>query len=218
MVVLLSGGLDSTVLLAHVVDKYAKLEAHAALSINYGQLHKKELECAVWQAEHFGVPWKLIDIQSAYAGIENPLFGDGTIPEGSYAEQLKQGAIRTYVPNRNMIMLSIAAAHAIAGNHTGVAYAAHMDDAAGNAYPDCTPEFLGAMKWAMNEVCLGVYAPFIDNRLTKKDIVKMGIKLKVDFSHTWSCYKGGNKPCGVCGTCIDRKAALEANGLTDDTY
>jgi 7-cyano-7-deazaguanine synthase len=110
-------------------------------------------------------------------------------------------------------MLSIAAAHAIAGDHSAVAYAAHKDDAAGNAYPDCSMLFGQRMDEALRVMGVSLYAPFLD--MTKAQIVKKGNDLEVVFNRTWSCYKGNEKPCGTCGTCIDRKDAFELAGVRD---
>jgi len=218
-IVLLSGGLDSTVLLARMKD--ARIDIGLALSLNYGQLHAREIECAKYQAKKYQVPWKEIDVREVFRGIETPLLGAGEIPETSYAEQLEeiegQDKIKTYVPNRNMILLSIAAAHAIASGADTVAYAAHMDDAEGGAYPDCTPDFVDSMNKALKTQGVQLYAPFIQDGWKKVDIVRAGLAVNVDFSQTWSCYKGEDRPCGVCGTCRDRKSAFEKNEVDDPT-
>jgi 7-cyano-7-deazaguanine synthase len=217
IVTLLSGGLDSTVLLSDLV-------AHdwdvSAMMIDYGQLHKKELECAKWQCDHYNIGYYLVDARSIFQGMNSPLLGQGydKIPDKSYAEQLaeKPGTVSTYVPFRNGLLLSIAAARAFAIGATAVAYAAHMDDAAGSAYPDCTLAFVEAMNRAIMEGSGGtvqLHAPFIRGHLTKKDIVRLGYANQVAFDHTWSCYKGGDEPCGTCGTCRDRIAAFKDNGL-----
>jgi len=214
-VVLLSGGLDSSVLLSEVMKTEKDV---MALSIDYGQLHKKELECAEWQAGFHQIPWFIRDIKEVFAGIKTPLLGDGVIPEKSYAEQLaeKPGTVTTYVPFRNGILLSVATAAAMAWGASVVFYAAHMDDAAGSAYPDCSPEFVQYMNHAIitgtgHQVAL--QAPFVTSRMNKADIVKMGLKNGVNFQHTWSCYKGEEKPCGKCGTCIDRANAFRLNSV-----
>ena len=141
------------------------------------------------------------------------------IPHESYAGQIKKQhgePVSTYVSFRNGVFLSVAASIALAQNCSVVYYGAHADDAAGSAYPDCSSDFNNKM----NE---GIYigsgrkvqlaAPFVN--LSKKDIVATGLQLKVPYELTWSCYCGGEKPCGSCGTCIDRKAAFAANGVLD---
>lgn len=212
--ILLSGGIDSTVLLADT----QRLNEAVTLTLDYGQLHKKEIVCARWQAEHYKVQWIYKDIKEIFYGFRHPLLGTGgEIPQESYADQLKShpNFVNTYVPFRNGIMLSIAAAIALREECGCVAYAAHMDDAAGSAYPDCSPEFVETMKGAIetgtsNKVTLS--APWVEERLVKKDIVAKGLQLAVHFEQTWSCYFGGIYPCGKCGTCIDRKNAFLANG------
>lgn len=216
-VVLLSGGLDSSVML----HKYAYDQEYEimAMTMDYGQLHRKEIECALAQAELMGVGWKYMNISDLYAGIKSPMLGYGDIPNESYAEQLEamggKGTVATYVPNRNMLMLSIAAAWAIDGGASIIAYAAHMDDAAGSAYPDCTPEFLDKMGAALLTQGITLEAPYLKAKANKADIVKMGLLLGTDFSKTWSCYKGEEFACGICGTCRDRIAAFKANGAID---
>ena len=135
------------------------------------------------------------------------------------AEQLKelQGeAVTTYVPFRNGLFLATAASIALEYGCDVIYYGPHADDAAGNAYPDCSHEFNEAMNQA---VYLGsgqkvrLIAPFVDR--TKKDIVAEGLRLGVPYELTWSCYDGGEKPCHECGTCRDREAAFAANGVVD---
>jgi 7-cyano-7-deazaguanine synthase len=212
MVLLLSGGIDSSALLA-IKKKSVKL----CLSLNYGQLHRKELECAAWQAEHFGLPHRVLAVGNIFEDIKTPLLGTGVIPDKSYAEQLdeKEGTVTTYVPNRNMILLAIAAAHAIEFGCTTVAYAAHMDDADRGAYPDCTPEFKDKMDEVLRTQGITLYAPFLDMRMVKADVIRTGLRAGARFDHTWSCYKGGDKPCGTCGTCRDRAAAFESLHMGD---
>ena len=124
--------------------------------------------------------------------------------------------VSTYVPFRNGLFLSSAASIAISLDCGVICYGAHSDDAAGNAYPDCSKEFNDAINSAIyigsgNQ--LKVEAPFVSK--TKADVVAEGIRLRVPFDMTWSCYEGGEKPCGKCGTCRDRAAAFAANGIAD---
>lgn len=218
--VLLSGGLDSTTCLAMVIDKYGK-ENVIALSLYYGQKHSKELECAKKISKHYGVKHIKFDVSKIFESSNCSLLASSTnqIPEKSYDEQLKETngqPVTTYVPFRNGLFLSIAASIAISNECEYIFYAAHRDDAAGNAYPDCSEQFNNAMTEAIK---LGsgdkitVCDPFIDK--TKADIVKLGTELKVPYELTWSCYNGGEKPCGKCGTCIDRAKAFEINGIKD---
>lgn len=144
---------------------------------------------------------------------------DQAIPEESYAEQLQHSdgkPVSTYVPFRNGLFLSSAASIALSKGCDVIYYGAHSDDAAGNAYPDCSEVFKNAMNQAIYEGSghqLKVEAPFVN--LTKADVVKKGLELNVPYELTWSCYEGGEKPCGKCGTCIDRAKAFAANGVAD---
>ena len=142
-----------------------------------------------------------------------------SVPHASYAEQLKESKgepVSTYVPFRNGLFLAAAASIALEYECNEIYYGPHADDAAGNAYPDCSVEFNESMNLA---VYLGsgrkvrLVAPFVDK--TKKDIVAEGLRLGVPYELTWSCYDGGEKPCHKCGTCIDREVAFTANGVVD---
>lgn len=218
--VLFSGGVDSTTCLALAVEKYGK-ENVLALSVSYGQKHNKELQAANQIAEHYGVKHIQLDLAKIFEGSNCSLLtsSDDEIPKESYADQLKStdGApVSTYVPFRNGLFLSTAASIALSHDCGEIYYGAHSDDAAGNAYPDCSQEFNDAMNTAIylgsgNQ--LKIIAPFVG--LKKADVVKEGLRLNVPYELTWSCYEGSDKPCGVCGTCRDRIAAFEANGVTD---
>ena len=218
--VLFSGGVDSSTCLGMAVEKYGA-ENVIALSIYYGQKHDKEMQAAKKTAEYYGVELRTLDLALIFADSDCSLLAknDTAIPEESYADQLaKTGGkpVSTYVPFRNGLFLSSAASIAISNNCGVIYYGAHSDDAAGNAYPDCSEEFNNAMNEAIylgSGKQLRIEAPFVS--VTKADVVRMGLELKVPYELTWSCYEGGKKPCGVCGTCRDRIAAFEANGVTD---
>ncbi len=218
--VLFSGGVDSTTCLAMAVDKYGR-ENVIALSISYGQKHKKEIQAAEKIADYYGVELKQLDLARIFEGSECSLLSssDEDIPKESYAEQLEKTngkPVSTYVPFRNGLFLSCAASVAISNGCTEIYYGIHMDDAAGNAYPDCSNEFNNAMN---NAIYIGsgrqlkVTAPFVNMR--KSDIVAKGLNLHVPYRMTWSCYEGREKPCGICGTCRDRIAAFKANGIAE---
>ena len=218
--VLFSGGVDSTTCLAMAVDKYGR-ENVIALSISYGQKHTKEIQSAEKIANYYGVELKKLDLAKIFEGSDCSLLSssDEDIPKESYAEQLEKTngkPVSTYVPFRNGLFLSCAASVAISNGCTEIYYGIHMDDAAGNAYPDCSNEFNNAMN---NAIYIGsgrqlkVTAPFVNMR--KSDIVAKGLNLNVPYRMTWSCYEGGEKPCGICGTCRDRIAAFKANGITE---
>ena len=218
--VLFSGGVDSTTCLGIAVDKYGAEEV-LALSIYYGQKHSKEIEAAEKIAAHYGVKLRTLDLALIFADSDCSLLkgSSAEIPKESYAEQLSEtdGApVSTYVPFRNGLFLSSAASIALSNGCEVIYYGAHSDDAAGNAYPDCSSDFNDAINRAIfigggNQ--LRVEAPFIG--LTKAQVVAKGLSLNVPYELTWSCYEGGDVPCGECGTCRDRAAAFRANGIED---
>lgn len=221
VLVLASGGLDSTCLLHKAVKEYGADNVFA-LNMYYGQKHSKEAYCFMWQLERLGIKnYRSLDLSKIFEGYKGCtlLQGGGDIPHESYAEQLakKPGTVSTYVPFRNGLFLSVAASIAIQHECNCIWYGAHADDAAGNAYPDCTVGFINAMDEAISLGSGGtVYLSGPWANLNKAGVVAEGIKAGMtqeDFEHTWSCYEGGDKPCGKCGTCIDRKIALEENGL-----
>ena len=207
-----SGGMDSTVLLYQLLQAGDEVKA---LSINYGQRHSRELEAARALCAELGVEHRVADL----SGLSDLLAGsaltssDIEVPEGHYAEDNMKA---TVVPNRNMILLSVAAGWAISSKYDRIAYAAHSGDHA--IYPDCRNEFAEALDGAIrladwHEVSL--YRPFVD--MTKADIVSLGAKLGVPFEKTWSCYKGQDLHCGRCGTCVERREAFYLAGVEDPT-
>ncbi len=219
--VLTSGGVDSTTALALAIEKYGS-DHVIALSISYGQKHTKELEAAKAVAAHYGVEQRFLDLALIFKDSNCSLLEGSTeeIPEASYAEQIAEThgetPVSTYVPFRNGLFLSAAASIALSNDCEVIYYGAHADDAAGFAYPDCSPVFNKAMNDAIYEGSghqLRIEAPFVNQ--TKADIVATGLKLDVPYALTWSCYEGGDHPCGKCGTCIDRAAAFVANGVAD---
>lgn len=218
--VLCSGGVDSTTLLAMAVDRYGS-DNVVALSISYGQRHEKELKAARDVARYYHVEQRFLDLAAIFADSSCSLLAhsEKDIPKESYAEQLEQAdtkLVSTYVPFRNGLFLSSAASMALSLECSVLYYGAHHDDWAGNAYPDCSREFVAAMNNAIMEGAGGelhMEAPFVE--WSKADIVKKGLELNVPYELTWSCYEGGDKPCGVCATCIDRKRAFELNGSVD---
>lgn len=218
--VLFSGGVDSTTCLGMAVDKYGAEEV-LALSVSYGQKHQKEVEAARKIAAYYGVAWKQLDLSVIFADSNCSLLSGSTqeIPKETYAEQLQEtngSPVSTYVPFRNGLFLASAASMALSDGCEVIYYGAHSDDAAGNAYPDCSDAFNEAMNRAIylgSGEQLRIKAPFV--KWTKADVVKKGLELGVPYALTWSCYEGGEKPCGVCGTCRDRAAAFAANGVPD---
>lgn len=223
IIVLLSGGLDSATALGKAVSLYGS-DNVCAVSVNYGQKHSKELRCATQLALHYNVPHYTIEIADTFKFSNCPLLQNSTekIPEGDYANQIGRadnGKVATYVPFRNGLLLANVAA--LAGSiypdeHVSIWIGAHADDAAGNAYADCSVTFIEKMNAAISEGSYGlveVYAPFVN--CNKAEIVRTGLELCVPYELTWSCYNGGEAPCGKCGTCIDRAKAFEANNAID---
>ena len=218
--VLFSGGLDSTVCLALAVSRFGAGEV-LALSVFYGQKHKKEMEASEKLAEYYGVKRITLDLGEIFKDSDCTLLEGAKkdIPHTEYAEQLSGtgGApVNTYVPYRNGLFLSAAASIALSNGCEEIYYGAHSDDAAGSAYPDTSADFNRAIAEAIyigSGKALRIIAPFIDK--PKAGVVAEGIKLEVPFELTWSCYEGQDKACGVCGTCRDRKRAFEENGITD---
>ena len=209
-VVLLSGGMDSTTLL-HWVRRYRSKEVYP-ISFLYGQKHTKEVILARKTCDRLGLYLKIVVCDELGDLAPSSLTRSNIdIPEGHYeAESMKL----TVVPNRNMTLLALATAYAIGIGAGEVAYAAHSGDHA--IYPDCRPEFVTAMREAMR-LChdqeIRLVAPFL--YASKADILKKGLILGVDYSLTWSCYKGGEKACGKCGTCVERLEAFKKIGVED---
>lgn len=209
-VLILSGGVDSTTLLYEMQSKGYNVHA---LTFNYAQRHKKEVECARKIAGLLNIPHKVVDL-TCISGLlgDSALLGGKDVPKCHYTEE---AARQTIVPNRNMIMLSIAAGYAEAREIPEIFYAAHRNDSA--IYPDCRAEFVDAMSPAIRLATawhpVDLRAPFIN--MTKAEIVKLGIKLSVPYELTWSCYRGEERPCRSCPTCIEREEAFVLNCATD---
>lgn len=218
--VLFSGGLDSSVCLALAVEKYGAAEV-LALSVSYGQKHKKEIAAAQQVAAYYGVRLITLDLGAIFKDSACTLLEGAAeaIPHEDYADQLKQtgGApVSTYVPYRNGLFLSSAASIALSHGCEVIYYGAHADDAAGNAYPDTSAAFNRAISEAIylgSGNALTVTAPFVNS--TKAQVVAEGLRLNVPFRLTWSCYEGGEKACGTCGTCRDRLEAFRLNNAKD---
>lgn len=218
--VLSSGGIDSTTCLGMAVERYGK-DNVLALSISYGQKHDKEMQASQAVAEYYGVEYLTLDLAKIFVDSDCSLLKHSgkEIPEEAYAEQLKKTGgkpVSTYVPFRNGLFLSSAASMALSRGCGVIYYGAHADDAAGNAYPDCSSAFHQAISDAIfigSGEQLRVEAPFVG--LTKGEVVKKGLALQVPYHLTWSCYEGGERPCGLCGTCIDRAEAFRINGVAD---
>ena len=209
-VLIFSGGLDSTTLLYRMLDMGYEVEA---LTFNYAQRHKKEIDCASAIARGLEIAHEIVDL-SSLAGLlgSSALLGKDEIPDCHYTEE---AAKKTVVPNRNMIMLSIAAGYAEAREIPELFYAAHKNDR--TIYPDCRPEFVEALRPAIAQATawhpVQLQAPFLD--MSKAEIVRMGLELKVPYHLTWSCYRGEKQPCRSCPTCREREEAFALNCCKD---
>ena len=209
-VIILSGGMDSVTLL-----HYRKERIALAVSFDYGSNHNvREIECARRQCENLGIEHLVIPLDFMRIYFRSSLFeGADSIPEGHYADENMKS---TVVPFRNGIMLSVACGLAESRGLRHVMMANHGGDHA--IYPDCRPEFVTSMSDAMrNGTYEGVDILAEFTNITKSDIARLGKKLGVDYSMTYSCYKGGAKHCGRCGTCIERKEAMREAGIDDPT-
>jgi len=209
-VIIVSGGMDSITLL---YDR--KAEIALGISFDYGSNHNaKEIPFARMHCERLGIRHITIPLEFMSRYFKSSLLaGAEAIPEGHYADENMKS---TVVPFRNGIMLAIAAGIAESNGLGKVLIANHGGDHA--IYPDCRPDFIEAIDMATaNGTYIGVHvvAPYTD--ITKMDIARKGAELGIDYSETWSCYKGGEKHCGVCGTCVERREALMNAGIPDTT-
>lgn len=224
IVLCLSGGMDSTALATNFLDEGDDV---IALMVHYGQKHSKELKQAALVIEHlqnrFGIrqgndyritpfPLDLGTISGVFGG--SALTSEKDVPEGHYADSnMKQ----TIVPNRNMVLLSLAVAVAVQTGADAVAFGAHKGDH--DVYPDCRKEFIDAMKLSVElatENRVSVLAPFHD--FYKYEIAAFGSQINTPFNLTWSCYKGEEFHCGRCATCVERLEALHIAGVDDGLF
>lgn len=209
VVVIYSGGMDSFTVLNKAVR-----EGHEvfALSFNYGQKHVRELECAAQVCESLNIHHKVVDISAINQIIAgSALTDDVEMPEGHYEEENMKS---TVVPNRNMILLSLAVGYAVSIQAEKVYYGAHSGDHA--IYPDCRPEFVNKM----NDVCkianyeeIEIVSPYLN--VSKIDILEDGLKMGLNYENTWTCYNGRALSCGKCGACQERLEAFKLNNATD---
>ncbi|WP_448246527.1 7-cyano-7-deazaguanine synthase QueC [Thalassotalea agariperforans] len=209
VVVIFSGGMDSFTVLNRAIKDGKDVYA---LSFDYGQRHVKELDCAAQICQELAIKHKVIDISAINQLLAgSSLTDDIDIPEGHYeAENMKS----TVVPNRNMILLSLAVGYAVSVGASQVYYGAHSGDHA--IYPDCRPEFV--MK--MNDVCqianyepVEIFSPYLNN--SKTEILTDGLTMNLDYSKTWTCYNGRELACGKCGACQERLEAFRDNNAVD---
>lgn len=198
--------MDSTTLLYKELDRIA-----LAVTFDYGSNHNaREIECARWHCQRLGVEHLVIPLKFMAEYFDSSLLsGADGIPEGHYEDENMRS---TVVPFRNGIMLSVGCGLAENRGLKHVMMANHGGDHA--IYPDCRQDFVDAMSAAMTAgtyAKVSIIAPFTN--VSKTDIALLGKKLGVDYSHTYSCYKGGEKHCGKCGTCVERAEALKAAGI-----
>ncbi len=209
IVVIFSGGMDSYTLLNRVLKNDFQV---SAVTFNYGQRHAKEIEYAISACIELNVPHKVIDITTISELLQgSSLTSNIDIPEGHYADETMRSTI---VPNRNMILLSLAVGYAVSIGARKVFYGAHSGDHA--IYPDCRPEFVEKM----NNVCaianyepVEVVTPYLN--YDKGEIVKDGLLMRLDYTKTWSCYNGKKMACGKCGACFERIEAFACNNMSD---
>lgn len=209
VVVIYSGGMDSFTLLNQAL---AEGKRAYCLSFNYGQKHSKELHYAQKVCDELGLPHKIVDITAInQLLLGSSLTDDIEIPDGHYEEESMKS---TVVPNRNMIMLSLAVGYAVSIKAEAVYYGAHGGDHA--IYPDCRPEFVQKMNdvsLIANYEAIEIRAPFLHS--DKIEILKTGLAMGLDYGKTWTCYKGREKACGTCGACQERLEAFRLNQLKD---
>ena len=209
-IIIVSGGMDSVTLLYDYKDRIA-----LGISFDYGSNHNaKEIPFAKLHCERLGIKHITIPLDFMHQYFKSSLLeGADAIPEGHYQDENMKS---TVVPFRNGIMLAIAAGMAESNGLSHVMIANHGGDHA--IYPDCRPEFISAMSNATEAGSYNgvtVLAPYTN--ITKGDIARRGKELGIDYNETWSCYKGGEKHCGKCGTCVERKEALHYAGIEDST-
>ncbi|PWV71262.1 7-cyano-7-deazaguanine synthase QueC [Halomonas sp. A11-A] len=209
-VVIYSGGMDSYTVLHRALREGRDVHA---LSFDYGQRHARELEVAARVCRGLGVPHQVVDIRAIHGLIDNSALTDAdrALPEGDYAED---NLAATVVPNRNMILLSLAIAKAVNIGAVRVDYGAHGGDHV--LYPDCRPEFverMNAVAGIANFDPVVIHAPYL--RASKAEILADGLAMGLDYGQTWTCYRGGRLACGRCGSCRERLAAFAANGAID---
>ncbi|PYF84724.1 preQ(0) biosynthesis protein QueC [Marinomonas alcarazii] len=208
-VVVYSGGMDSFTVLNTAIQN--GLDVYA-LSFNYGQKHSKELEVAARVCNELGVTHKVVDITAINSLMANSsLTSDAEIPEGHYEDDNMKS---TVVPNRNMVLLSMAIAYAVSLEAGKVYYGAHSGDH--HIYPDCRPEFVEAMN-AVSKIAnyqsVEIVTPFLHS--SKGEILKAGLEMNLNYANTWTCYNGREKSCGKCGACYERLEAFAEQGTTD---
>lgn len=215
-VVVVSGGMDSVTLLHKIVaEETESAKTHVkAISFDYGQVHRKELEMAKWQCEQLGVEHTIVDITNLNKLLPSTLTGQGDVPQGHYeSESMK----KTVVPFRNSIMSTIALGYAAGLGFEAIALGVHAGDH--YIYPDCRPEFIEALRQLAllgDFAPIAVYTPFLN--VSKIEIIAEGLKVGVDYSKTWTSYSSGDVPDWKTGSSVERTQAFIANNMQDPLY
>ena len=207
--IILSGGLDSTTLLYDIVSRGYEVKA---ISFDYNQKHNREIYYAIETCLMLKVPHQVYNLEVLNSLAPSSITRcEIEVPKGHYAASNMKS---TVVPNRNMVLIALAASYAISRGINTILYGAHSGDHA--IYPDCRPEFVEAMKSVL-KLCdytsIELEAPYLN--LTKGDILRIGLRLGVDYSKTWTCYNGRELACGKCGSCVERLEAFEQNNAKD---
>lgn len=208
-----SGGLDSTTLLYYLLAGGHRV---SLVGFNYGQRHDRELVAANHISSILDIPYPVLDIAQFGAMLKGSSQTDRSVPvpHGHYTEDNMKA---TVVPNRNMVMIAMAASLALSEGCSQLAYGAHAGDH--TIYPDCRPGFIQTMREALLNCDwnpLQLVVPF--QNWTKGLIVQEGLKLHVPYELTWTCYEGNARPCGLCGSCVERAEAFALAGVPDPGY
>ena len=218
-IISLSGGLDSATSLAWAINKGYKCYA---LTFDYGQRHIREIQSARKIASYYKVPLYQIKLKFPWLKVSSLVSKKKKLPDLKYSEIASGKIPSTYVPARNLVFTSICASYADAIGARYIILGPNIIDYSG--YPDCRPKFYKELEKAINYgsmsgstgICLKILTPII--KMSKAEIVKLAIKLKVPLEFTWSCYYGGKKPCGKCDSCKLRAKGFEEAGIKDPVY
>lgn len=212
--VVLSGGMDSTTAAAHYHHNGSQL---LMVTVDYGQRHRKEISSAEAVARYYSAEHIVVDLRSLGSALTGSALTDSTVavPDGHYAEASMKA---TVVPNRNAILANVAVGIALSRRATVLALGTHAGDHF--IYPDCRPEFIDALGNLVQVANEGMFPPRIEAPFlywSKSDIARHGTELGAPLHITWSCYKGGDQHCGVCGTCYERREAFRDANVPDPT-
>ncbi len=212
--VVLSGGIDSTVVVALA---HARGDKVSAITIDYGQRHRREIDAATQVARHYAIRHRVVNLRGLADVLDGSALTDPgvDVPHGHYAAP---SMAATVVPNRNAILANVAVGMAVAWKADAVALGVHAGDHP--IYPDCRPEFIDALRACVEAGNAGYHVPRVEApfvHLTKASVVRLGHALGTPLDLTWSCYEGGATHCGQCGTCVERREAFDVNGIGDPT-